>query len=552
MKRLVCFLLTLIMLCGMIPMAAVAEDGELAFIDVKDSHWFHAAVKYCVDKGYIAGMTETTFVPNANLTRAQYITILAKFDGVDLTAYEGKDSGFEDVKPDYWFNEVVCWAVENEITSGLTETTFGPNNDVTRSQLARFFYVYTEKTGGDVTGRADLTVYPDVAKLQEWAQTPVEWAVAVGLISGVAKDDVNYLDPNGKATRAQAAVMFMNYDQMETEIVIPDYDGRIVFWGDSLTQGIFTGFNDVSEMPYPERVGEILNCEIKNYGIGSEMAHQIAGRQGGLPVYAYATEAEPFTIPADTTPVEICLYNEFVDEIYSTTNFIGIGSEGLFQGINPISVGGILGEVKWVEGSNYTFTRLEAGEEVTLTEMTLVETFGMRDKREDDIVVIWIGHNDVPAPEDTEKFDEIIGYIDAMIEYAGTEKYLVMGLMAERYATGYAEINAAIKAHMEEKGAGDKFLDIRTYLADPQHLVDLGIEPNQGDNTMDLEWIEKGWIPESLQSEKFSKQGYSLHLNQMGYDLVAEKLVETFIELGYLDEEPAADIDNGLHFEIVE
>ncbi len=534
MKRLVCFLLTVIMLVGMIPMTAIAEDGALSFTDVQEKHWFHDAVKYCVDKGYIAGMNETMFAPNKNLTRAQFVTILAKFDGVDLTQYENKDAGFEDVKTSHWWNEVVCWAVENGITSGLSATKFGPNNDVTRAQLARFFYVYTEKTGGDVKGAADISVYPDASKIADWAKAPIEWAVSVGLISGVAKDGVNYLDPNGKATRAQAAVMFMNYDQLKP--AIPDYDGRIVFWGDSLTQGIFTGFSDVSPMPYPETVGKILNCEIKNYGIGSEMAYQIAGRQGGLPVYAYATPDEPFVIPADTTPVEICLYNEFIDETYSATNFIGIGNQGLFQGINPINVGGVLGEVKWVEGSNYTFTRLEAGEEVTLTDMTLVETFGMRDKREDDIVVFWIGHNDCPAANDTEKFDEIIGYLDAMIEYAGTEKYLVMGLMAERYVPGYAEINAAIKAHMEEKGEGEKFLDIRTYLADPTHLDRLGIEPNQGDNTMDLEWIEKGWVPESLQSEKFSKQGYSLHLNQYGYDLVAEKLVETFIELGYVTE----------------
>ena len=532
MKRLVCFLLTVIMLVGMIPMAAIAEDGGLSFTDVQEKHWFYDAVKYCVEKGYITGMDETTFAPNKNLTRAQFVTILAKFDGVDLTQYDTTDSGFEDVRTNHWWNEVVCWAVENGITSGLSETKFGPNNDVTRAQLARFFYVYTEKTGGDVSGAADISAYPDAAKVQDWAKAPIEWAVCVGLISGVAKEDVNYLDPNGKATRAQAAVMFMNYDQLETEIVIPDYDGRIVFWGDSLTQGIFTGFNDVSEMPYPERVGEILNCEIKNYGIGSEMAFQIAGRQGGLPCYAYASESEPFTIPADTTPVEICIYNETVDELYSMVNFIGIGNQGLFQGINPVTIGGVVGQIDYIEGSNYSFTRLEAGEEVTFTEMTLVETFGMKDKREDDIVVIWIGHNDTPAPEDTEKFDEIIGYIDAMIEYAGTEKFLVMGLMAERYVTGYAEINAAIKAHMEEKGWGDKFLDIRTYLADPQHLVDLGIEPND----WDIEWMEKGWIPESLQSEKMDDQGYSLHLNQMGYDLVAEKLVETFIELGYVTE----------------
>ncbi|MBQ4601638.1 MAG: S-layer homology domain-containing protein, partial [Clostridia bacterium] len=80
MKRLVCFLLTVIMLVGMIPMAAIAEDGGLSFTDVQEKHWFYDAVKYCVEKGYITGMDETTFAPNKNLTRAQFVTILAKFD----------------------------------------------------------------------------------------------------------------------------------------------------------------------------------------------------------------------------------------------------------------------------------------------------------------------------------------------------------------------------------------------------------------------------------------------------------------------------------------
>ncbi|MBQ4562709.1 MAG: S-layer homology domain-containing protein [Clostridia bacterium] len=540
MKRLVCFLLTVIMLCGMIPVAAIAEDGALSFTDVQEKHWFYDAVKYCVEKGYIAGMDDTTFAPNNNLTRAQFVTILAKFDGVDLTQYDTTDAGFEDVKTSHWWNEVVCWAVEQGITSGISETKFGPNNDVTRSQLARFFYVYTEKTGGDVSGRADISEYPDVDKVQTWAEEPLKWAVSVGLISGVKKDDVNYLEPNGKATRAQAAVMFMNYDQMETEIVIPDYDGRIVFWGDSLTQGITGGFKDITEVPFPERVGETLNCEIKNYGIGSEAAFQVASRQGGLPMYAFATEDEPFVIPAEGS-VEICLFNPIVDEIYSVTNYVGVGEYDLYSGINPVTIGGVVGEVKQVDGSNWSFTRLEAGEEVKYTEHVLVETFGMTDKSEDDIIVIWIGHNDCPEAFDDEKHQEIIGYIDAMIEYSGTDKYVVMGLMAERYAPGYAEINAKIEAYLTEKGAGDKYLDIRTYLADPARLEELGIEPNQGDNTMDLEWMEKGWIPESLQAEKVSKQGYSLHLNQYGYDLVAGRLVEKFIELGYLDEEPVVD-----------
>ena len=213
MKRLVCFLLTVIMLVGMIPMTAIAEDSTLPFTDVQEKHWFHDAVKYCVDKGYIAGMTETTFVPNANLTRAQFVTILAKFDGVDLTVYEGQDAGFEDVKTSHWYNEVVCWAVEKGYTSGISETKFGPGNNITRSQLARFFYVYSESKGINTDIKADLNVFPDVSKLQEWAKTSVEWAVAAGLISGVAKDGVSYLDPNGTATRAQAAVMFKAFDE---------------------------------------------------------------------------------------------------------------------------------------------------------------------------------------------------------------------------------------------------------------------------------------------------------------------------------------------------
>ena len=186
--------------------------SELPFADVKTNHWFNTAVQYCVKQGYIAGMTETTFVPNGKLTRAQFLTMLAKLDGVDLDQYKGKSSGFDDVKAGHWYNEEVCWAVENGITSGLSATKFGPNSNVTRSQLARFFYVYSEKNSVPVEGRAELSAFPDVAKLQDWARTPMEWAVDAGLISGVAKNGENLLDPNGTATRAQAAVMFRGFD----------------------------------------------------------------------------------------------------------------------------------------------------------------------------------------------------------------------------------------------------------------------------------------------------------------------------------------------------
>lgn len=186
------------------------------FTDVKADLWYVGEVAYCVSKGYVSGMNDTTFAPNANLTRAQFLTLLAKLDGVDLTQYETTETGFEDVKTSHWFNEVVAWAVENELTSGISETEFGPNVSITRSQLARFFKLYTEKKGYDVSAKADLSVFVDAGKVQEWATDSVEWAVAMNLISGVGNDQ---LAPNATATRAQAARMIMIYTTLAFSVV---------------------------------------------------------------------------------------------------------------------------------------------------------------------------------------------------------------------------------------------------------------------------------------------------------------------------------------------
>ncbi|MBQ3182141.1 MAG: leucine-rich repeat protein [Clostridia bacterium] len=185
---------------------------HLSFHDVNSTHWYADSVKYCVQMGYINGMTQFTFAPNGKLTRAQFLTILAKQDGVDLSVYEGKDSGFTDVKSSHWYNTYICWAVEQELTAGLTPTTFGPNTNITRAQLARFFYVYSEKKGIAVEGRADISAYPDADKVAGWAIDGISWAVDASIINGVKSGDVNYLDPNGTATRAQATVMFKAFD----------------------------------------------------------------------------------------------------------------------------------------------------------------------------------------------------------------------------------------------------------------------------------------------------------------------------------------------------
>lgn len=181
------------------------------FTDVQKNHWFYDEVEYCVKRGYVSGMTETTFLPNNNLTRAQFITLLAKLDGVELSLYEGRESGFKDVKTNHWWNSAICWAVENGYTSGISADMFGPNNNITREQLARFFYVYTEKNGSDVSPRAELNDYSDNATVSTWARESVEWAVAKGLITGISE---TVLSPRGNATRAQAARIFMVYNEI--------------------------------------------------------------------------------------------------------------------------------------------------------------------------------------------------------------------------------------------------------------------------------------------------------------------------------------------------
>ncbi len=184
----------------------------LSFTDVKDNHWFAASVKYCVQMGYVVGMTDTTFVPNGNITRAQFLVMLSKLDGADLTVYDGRNAGFSDVKPSHWYNIYVCWAVENELTAGLTPTTFGPNANVTRAQLARFFYVYSEKKGISTEGRAELSGFADTGKVQGWMYDGLAWAVESGIISGMEMGGRLSLNPNGTATRAQATVMFKAFD----------------------------------------------------------------------------------------------------------------------------------------------------------------------------------------------------------------------------------------------------------------------------------------------------------------------------------------------------
>lgn len=177
------------------------------FEDIKEGKWYTEAVLWCNYYNYMNGVSETVFGYKQNVTRAMFVTILAKIDGADLAAYEGKTS-FTDVVTGKWYSNAIEWAFQNEFTSGLGEGIFGYKADVTREQLATFFYTYAEKKGYGVEGRADLSAYEDLDRVHGWALEAVKWAVDAGLISGTS-DTV--LAPRASATRAEISVIVKNF-----------------------------------------------------------------------------------------------------------------------------------------------------------------------------------------------------------------------------------------------------------------------------------------------------------------------------------------------------
>ncbi len=196
----------------------IIEEFDNPFTDVKDSHWFYSSVEFVVKKGYMEGMSDTTFSPNSNITREQFVLILANIAGVDTNEYKNESSGFTDVKTGQWYSGAVTWAVNEGYVSGMSADKFGRGQSIQRAALARMLYNYASKNGIDVSGRADLSGFGDAAEFDKagnaWMVEPVQWAVDAGIISGMTVNGKNCVNPKGTATRAQAARMLMQFDEL--------------------------------------------------------------------------------------------------------------------------------------------------------------------------------------------------------------------------------------------------------------------------------------------------------------------------------------------------
>ena len=178
-------------------------------------YWAHKGIDYCVRNRLMNGVGAGTFSPSTACTRAQIVKILYNRSG-NQTDYSYYYLPFTDVAPGAWYYNAVAWAYCNDVTSGTSATTFTPNAAITRQQLVTFLYRYTVKYAPEFTGNAaPISAFPDAGSVANWAYAAMSWAVGNGLIKGNAHDNgLDYLDPNGSATRAQTATIIMRYCQL--------------------------------------------------------------------------------------------------------------------------------------------------------------------------------------------------------------------------------------------------------------------------------------------------------------------------------------------------
>ncbi len=185
---------------------ATPEDHDSScpskgFVDLNFTGDFHDGIDYMLSNGYLKGTSATTFSPDGTMNRAMMVTILYRVSG--SPAVSGSNP-FTDVKTGDYFHDAVLWASANDITKGVSSTAFGPEQQLTREQVATFLFRYAQYTGMDVSARADLSAFADVGDVTAYAETAMQWAVGAGLINGTSKTT---LSPQGAGTRAQTAVI---------------------------------------------------------------------------------------------------------------------------------------------------------------------------------------------------------------------------------------------------------------------------------------------------------------------------------------------------------
>lgn len=176
---------------------------SLSFSDVPETHWAYSYIQNVVKQGLFTGISNTQFGPDMNVTRGMFVTVLYSHAG----APAADPSTFSDVSASAWYAKSVSWASKQGIVSGIGDNKFGPELSITREQLALILYQYAKGTSPGTEAYVRM-FYPDGKDIHNWALTAMSWAVNEGLISGKTG---NRLAPQDTATRAEVAVIMQNF-----------------------------------------------------------------------------------------------------------------------------------------------------------------------------------------------------------------------------------------------------------------------------------------------------------------------------------------------------
>ena len=189
----------------------VGYDAKMpAFTDI-ENHWAKDNILFVVSRGLLNGTSETTFSPNTGMTRGMFVTALGRLAGVDPADYQsGK---FTDVKADAYYAPYVNWAAKTGIVSGTTDTTFAPDTNINREQMAVIMKNYAVKLGYTVPKALEAVTFADNASISSWAKEAVESMQQAGILAGKTN---NRFDPAGTATRAEVATVLWRF----VEIII--------------------------------------------------------------------------------------------------------------------------------------------------------------------------------------------------------------------------------------------------------------------------------------------------------------------------------------------
>ena len=207
MKKLISMLMTVVMVLALVPSAFAAEGASVdKFTDVPADAWYRDELAYALHNGYISGTSETTFAPDALVTRGQFVTILGRMVNADVSQF--KTTQFEDVDITSWYGPYVEWARSTGIVNGISSKEFAPTNNITVEQMSVMVSNCISKLS--LSPKAAPVVYSDMSSVSTWAVSGVEAMAKYNLIPVDAASNIN---PHKQATRSECTVSLVRLAQ---------------------------------------------------------------------------------------------------------------------------------------------------------------------------------------------------------------------------------------------------------------------------------------------------------------------------------------------------